>query len=83
LRSTPRVDVVLDRLVAIDGAPPDLRRPPQGCGFAARCPHRVVHCREEVPELLPIEHHGDGRNVACFRAEELLAPTTPVAEPVR
>jgi peptide/nickel transport system ATP-binding protein len=80
LRSTPRLDVVLDRLVAIGGSPPDLRRPPSGCAFAPRCPHRVDHCREAVPELEPFEHKGRQRQVACFRAEELLAP--PVEAPV-
>jgi len=51
LRSTPRLDIVLDRLVAIEGAPPDLRRPPAGCAFATRCPFAIDHCREEQPRL--------------------------------
>jgi len=72
LRSTPRVDVVLDRLVAIEGAPPDLRRPPTGCGYAARCPHVRDQCRQEQPKLELLDERGD-RTVACFRAAELLA----------
>ncbi|MEJ7720593.1 MAG: ABC transporter ATP-binding protein [Ilumatobacteraceae bacterium] len=35
LGSTPRLDIVLDRLVAIEGAPPDLRLPPPGCAYAS------------------------------------------------
>jgi peptide/nickel transport system ATP-binding protein len=78
LRSTPRVDVVLDRLVAIEGAPPDLRRAPVGCAFAARCPHAIDQCRSEQPQLEPFGESGD-RSVACFRAaalqlEEVSAP---------
>ncbi len=37
LRSTPRLDIVIPRLVSIDGSPPDLVNPPNGCAFAARC----------------------------------------------
>lgn len=75
LQSTPRVDVVLDRLVAIDGAPPDLRRPPAGCGFAARCPYVRDECRKRPP---PLESLGgdDHRSVACFRAAALLEEMT-------
>jgi oligopeptide/dipeptide ABC transporter ATP-binding protein len=76
LRSTPRVDVVLDRLEAITGAPPDLRRPPLGCGFAARCEHAVAQCRKAQPTLEPL-NGGDDRVVACFRASDLHPPDTP------
>jgi oligopeptide/dipeptide ABC transporter ATP-binding protein len=39
------------RLPAIPGLPPSLLRPPQGCHFRPRCPHRFEKC-EEVPELI-------------------------------
>ena len=39
IRSTPRLDDRLDRLIAIEGAPPDLLTPPAGCAFRVRCPH--------------------------------------------
>jgi peptide/nickel transport system ATP-binding protein len=81
LRSTPRVDIVLDRLVAINGAPPDLRRPPTGCAFAARCPHAVDQCRQQQPLLEPLAGRDD-RLVACFRAAELLRPTELLAPAV-
>jgi peptide/nickel transport system ATP-binding protein len=64
LRSTPRLDMVLDRLVSIDGAPPDLVNAPAGCPFAARCTLVVDRCRTEMP---PLADH-DGRSVACWRA---------------
>jgi oligopeptide/dipeptide ABC transporter ATP-binding protein len=67
LRSTPRLDEVLDRLVAIDGAPPDLRNPPTGCSFAARCSLATDQCRKQQP---PLETKEVGRDVACWRAFE-------------
>jgi oligopeptide/dipeptide ABC transporter ATP-binding protein len=69
LRSTPRLDVVLPRLVAIDGAPPDLRMPPRGCPFAPRCELSTSRCRHEAPTL---DMKEEGRHVACWRAFELV-----------
>jgi peptide/nickel transport system ATP-binding protein len=67
LRSTPRLDVVLPRLVAIDGAPPDLLHPPAGCPFRARCPVAVDRCGTERPLMAPQgQERGPGRAVACW-----------------
>ena len=71
--------MVLDRLVAIHGAPPDLRRPPTGCAFAARCEHAIDRCRgSSRARALGL---GDDRLVACFRAAELRALPTSRAGP--
>jgi peptide/nickel transport system ATP-binding protein len=35
---------------AIPGSPPDMRRVPQGCSFAPRCPRRMAECRAMMPE---------------------------------
>ncbi|MFT6551518.1 MAG: oligopeptide/dipeptide ABC transporter ATP-binding protein [Zhongshania marina] len=44
-------------LEAIAGTPPDLRKPPTGCGFAARCSQRMAVC-EQAPPPMPVgEHH--------------------------
>jgi peptide/nickel transport system ATP-binding protein len=75
LRSTPRLDVVVDRLIAIDGAPPDLRRPPAGCAYAARCDHAQPRCRENDQLLVSSGRVEERRAVACCRAVEL--STTP------
>jgi peptide/nickel transport system ATP-binding protein len=64
LRSTPRIDDRLDRLIAIDGAPPNLMSPPEGCAFHPRCPLAIPYCHEEPP-LAPAE---GGRLVSCWRA---------------
>ena len=53
LRSVPRVDQARkDRLVSINGLPPDLSHPPPGCKFHPRCPFVIDRCRiDPEPEL--------------------------------
>ncbi|ARO15905.1 oligopeptide transport system ATP-binding protein (plasmid) [Ketogulonicigenium robustum] len=63
IRSTPQLDVDEDRLVSIEGTPPGLRNPPQGCAFLARCPLGDDGCR--APQTL--RPHGNGM-VACRKA---------------
>jgi|SRR5579875_366015 len=68
LRSVPRLGPrVRDRLIPIEGAPPDLLAPPRGCRFAPRCPLRVAQC-DEPPQLVELE---PGHRVACWRAGEI------------
>ena len=51
LGSIPRVDKERPtRLPTIQGSPPSLLNPPQGCHFITRCPHRFDKCPTE-PEL--------------------------------
>ena len=38
------------RLIPIDGAPPDLLAPPEGCPFAPRCEYAMVICHQQMPE---------------------------------
>ncbi len=38
------------RLQPIDGSPPDLFDPPNGCGYFARCPHAMRLCENNRPE---------------------------------
>src|SRR5436853_6666349 len=52
LGSIPRLDrPKQDRLHSIEGMPPSLINPPQGCKFRPRCPHAFDKCMEE-PELI-------------------------------
>jgi oligopeptide/dipeptide ABC transporter ATP-binding protein len=67
LRSTPRLDVVMPRLICIDGAPPDLVNPQAGCSFAPRCALAMPTCLQEMPGL---KTYPDARKVACWRAFE-------------
>src|SRR6201996_2156293 len=54
-------------IAAIPGSPPDLRRLPSGCAFAARCPSVQSECRVAVP--LP-RYPGRGRMVRCVRVAD-------------
>jgi peptide/nickel transport system ATP-binding protein len=53
------------RLPAIPGQPPSLLDPPEGCRFAARCPHRMPACAAYPPDF-PV---GAGHRAACWLAE--------------
>ena len=63
LGSTPRLDEVQHRLIAIDGSPPDMARPPRGCPFHQRCAYADEECIRRPPPLAPI---AEGRQVACW-----------------
>lgn len=39
-----------ERLIPIDGTPPDLLKPPAGCPFAPRCDHAMKICMTVMPE---------------------------------
>jgi oligopeptide/dipeptide ABC transporter ATP-binding protein len=54
-----------NRFPTIAGAPPDLRHPPAGCRFAARCAHRMAVCSRPAP-LLPT---AAGGQAACWLEE--------------
>lgn len=53
LNSLPRLDKREGggRLNQIEGSPPDMRVPPKGCPFYARCPFRKDVCAEVIPPL--------------------------------
>lgn len=52
--SLPRIDVRQERLVTIEGQPPDPARPVVGCPFAPRCLSRIDRCTDEEPPLMTI-----------------------------
>ncbi|MCA9953128.1 MAG: ABC transporter ATP-binding protein [Ardenticatenaceae bacterium] len=65
LESLPKVDAKeRQRLIPIEGTPPDLREEPDHCPFAPRCRFAVAHCWQENPPLQPI---GPQHSVACWR----------------
>ena len=45
LGSLPRIDADVERLVQIQGQPPSLLNPPQGCRFHPRCPYVMDVCK--------------------------------------
>lgn len=61
------------RLVPIEGQPPDLLNPPQGCPFYPRCQHAMKICRQMKPGVTQI---GEVHQASCW----LLHPQAPRAE---
>jgi oligopeptide transport system ATP-binding protein len=59
LRSVPRLDQAMgEKLIPIEGLPPDLGHLPEGCSFYPRCTFRLDKCKEEYPPLqLVAENH--------------------------
>lgn len=54
LRSAPDLDAPdVDRLIPIEGLPPELVTPPKACRFASRCAYRREICLTRAPELSP------------------------------
>lgn len=68
LESLPKVDAKSkQRLIPINGLPPDLLKEPDHCPFAPRCRYAVDHCWQENPPLkLVAPHH----YTACWRWED-------------
>ena len=56
--------------IVLPGEPPDATSPPSGCVFHPRCPLAIARCRTEAPVL---REAGPAHEVACHRAEEVLA----------
>lgn len=76
LKSVPRLDIQGETLIPIDGTPPDLFSPPQGCPFTARCPMAMEVCDEVYPLQSELS---ETHKVDCWlqddRAKQLLAVT--------
>ncbi len=51
-----------EKVASIEGAPPDLFAPPEGCAFAARCPYAMTLCRAQPPMI----ELGEGHRAACW-----------------
>ena len=83
LSSFPNIRADRRTLDVIPGAPPDLRNPPIGCAFAARCPAVMTVCREVAP---PEVRFADDVRVACHLYPPVtagtMAPTIDVTEAV-
>ncbi len=67
LKTTPRIDVMVDRLPAIDGRVPPPGQRPGGCCFKARCSVAKEHCGQQRPDSVIIS---PSHQAACH---ELLA----------
>ena len=80
LRSAvPEIDLARKRRrIVLPGILPDPANPPPGCPFHPRCPMAIERCRTEVPALREVE---PGREVACHRADEVLAGAMAEGDP--
>lgn len=61
LKSIPNIEKK-ERLVPIEGQPPDLLMPPKGCPFAQRCDYAMKICIERRPPLFEFGSH----KAACW-----------------
>ncbi len=55
-QSVPKGDISENkqRLVPIEGSPPDLMHPPKGCPFSPRCPHAMKICLEKPAPMIQL-----------------------------
>lgn len=60
--SIPALHRRVEQLSQIDGSMPRLTEIPAGCAFHPRCPEAFERCRQERPDLIPVE----GCLVACW-----------------
>lgn len=64
LRSVPSLHMKSEnKLIPIDGTPPNLLNPPQGCAFCARCDYAMRICALKNPPLETIEQK---HQVGCW-----------------
>ncbi|QTN00606.1 ATP-binding cassette domain-containing protein [Sediminibacillus dalangtanensis] len=74
LESIPDVNSeTKERLIPIEGSPPDLFSPPKGCPFAPRCKYAMEVCVEAMPPGFEAE---EGHQAKCW----LNDPRTPNVE---
>jgi oligopeptide/dipeptide ABC transporter ATP-binding protein len=68
LSSVPSMEEDVERLYSIAGQPPALWDLPEGCRFAARCPHADDRCRREYPASFAV---GEAHTADCWRLERV------------
>jgi len=69
LKSIPRLDKVRgERLVPIQGQPPDLARSGVGCAYRPRCVYAVEDCAVIKP---PVELIADEHQAACLQSSQI------------
>ena len=68
MNSMPRVeDDKKNPLLSIDGTPPDLLQPPEGCPFAPRCIYAMRICKTKKP---PVYKISEGHTCKCWIQHE-------------
>jgi oligopeptide/dipeptide ABC transporter ATP-binding protein len=70
LHSVPNISLEECVLYKMEGAPPNLLKPPTGCRFHPRCPYVMDICRTEEPPFEPVDE-GD-QVTACWLYDEVV-----------
>ncbi|MBT4161548.1 MAG: ABC transporter ATP-binding protein [Gammaproteobacteria bacterium] len=65
-------------LTPILGSPPDLFKPPEGCGYFARCPHAMSICRNRLPDAV---HVADEHYARCWLQHDMAPPIDGLNQP--
>jgi peptide/nickel transport system ATP-binding protein len=68
LHSVPNIDLAEHDLYKMEGSPPNLLSPPEGCPFHPRCPKAMDICAVQIPrfhEVIP------GQSAACWLYDEV------------
>ena len=66
LKSIPKLDQSVDRLLTIEGVVPSPHNLPEGCSFHPRCRFATDKCREQEPNIEDIE---PGHSIRCWYPE--------------
>lgn len=69
LKSIPKLDEKVERLMTIEGVVPSPLDLPQGCTFNPRCRFATDKCRQEMPEIQEIK---SGHSVRCWYPEAVI-----------
>ena len=56
-----------NKLMPIEGSPPDLFQPPEGCGYCARCPYAMRVCEANDPASFTLS---DTHTARCWQHHE-------------
>ncbi|MEI3604304.1 ABC transporter ATP-binding protein [Pseudogracilibacillus sp. SE30717A] len=74
LGSMPKLNDDTEELQSIPGTPPDLKDPPKGCPFAARCPYAMKVCDQHMPAYT---ESSSTQKTACWLLDERAPKVKP------
>jgi oligopeptide/dipeptide ABC transporter ATP-binding protein len=63
LNAIPKIYEKTEKLGTIPGMLPGIKNYIEGCKFSKRCDHKLSHCAQNRPELIPIK---EDHLVACW-----------------
>lgn len=74
LGSMPKLHAENETLQSIPGSPPDLKDPPKGCPFTARCPFAMKVCENRMPDYT---ENSSTHKTACWLQDERAPEVEP------